>query len=121
MYYGATDIPKERNLRNYGLDGIAFEINNDPRVTSSGFFLRSHHLDELPELWNVLKGEMSLVGPRPLEPKHVKIIEQKYQQKYHRRFSVKPGLTCLWQVRGRFKVGFEEWMRLDLDSVVSQR
>ncbi len=80
------------------------------RLTGIGRFLRRTSLDELPEFLNVLKGEMSLVGPRPPIPSEV----EKYDPWQRRRLSMKPGLTCLWQISGRNKVGFEEWMRLDL-------
>jgi lipopolysaccharide/colanic/teichoic acid biosynthesis glycosyltransferase len=72
--------------------------------------MRKFSLDELPQLWNVLKGEMSLVGPRPPIPGEVEL----YERWQRRRLSMKPGLTCLWQVNGRSQIGFDEWMRLDL-------
>ncbi|KPJ57790.1 MAG: hypothetical protein AMS15_09620 [Planctomycetes bacterium DG_23] len=92
-----------------------FKVGNDPRVTQVGRFLRKFSLDELPQLWNVLKGEMSLVGPRPPTPEEVK----DYQRWQRRRLSMKPGLTCLWQISGRNEVDFEEWMRLDLQYIDS--
>ena len=91
-------------------DGAAFKIKNDPRVTKLGKILRSTSIDELPQLWNVLRGEMSLVGPRPL-PVHESEACTSWQQ---RRLDVTPGLTCIWQVEGRSSVKFEEWMRMDL-------
>ncbi len=85
----------------------------DPRVTSLGRILRKTSLDELPQLFNVLKGEMSLVGPRPPLPSEV----EHYQAWHRRRLSMKPGLTCIWQVSARNKVSFEEWMKLDLEYI----
>jgi lipopolysaccharide/colanic/teichoic acid biosynthesis glycosyltransferase len=91
-------------------DGPVFKISRDPRVTVVGRFLRTTSLDELPQLWNVLRGDMSLVGPRPPIPDEV----SHYQPWQMRRLDVRPGLTCLWQISGRSRIGFEEWMRLDL-------
>lgn len=93
--------------------GAAFKIRDDPRITAIGHFLRRSSLDEVPQLFNVLRGEMSMVGPRPQIPTEVELYEP-----WHRgRLAVKPGITCLWQISGRSQVGFEEWMRLDLDYV----
>jgi exopolysaccharide biosynthesis polyprenyl glycosylphosphotransferase len=90
--------------------GPIFKISTDPRVTPVGRFLRKTSIDELPQLFNVLKGEMSLVGPRPPLPKEVKL----YETWQRRRMSVKPGLTCLWQVSGRSSLSFDEWVAMDL-------
>jgi len=90
--------------------GPVFKIKNDPRVTRVGQFLRKTSLDELPQFFNVLKGEMSIVGPRPPIPSEV----QQYQRWQRRRLSMKPGITCIWQVSGRNNIPFEEWMRLDM-------
>lgn len=91
-------------------DGPAFKMTHDPRVTKIGAFLRKTSLDELPQLLNVIKGDMSLVGPRPLP-----LDEQAQCDQWHRgRLDVMPGLTCIWQVHGRSRVTFEEWMRMDL-------
>ena len=95
-------------------EGPVFKIKNDPRVTRVGRFLRRFSIDELPQLFNVLKGEMSLVGPRPLPIRDVKRIDVQWHK---RRFSIKPGITCLWQVNGRSNIGFDEWVRLDLDYI----
>jgi lipopolysaccharide/colanic/teichoic acid biosynthesis glycosyltransferase len=93
--------------------GPAFKLHNDPRVTRVGKLLRKTSLDELPQLWHVLKGDMSLVGPRPPFPEEV----EKYEPWMLKRLSVRPGLTCLWQIRGRSDLSFEEWMRLDIEYV----
>ena len=91
-------------------DGAAFKLRRDPRVTRVGLLLRATSLDELPQLWNVLLGEMTLVGPRPLP-----MGESDACLPWHRRrLDVTPGLTCIWQVHGRSRVGFDEWMRMDL-------
>lgn len=91
------------------LDGPAFKINNDPRITRIGRIIRKTSIDELPQLFNVLKGEMSLVGPRPPLPDEV----SQYQWLFRRRLSVKPGITCVWQISGRNGVTFDEWMKMD--------
>jgi exopolysaccharide biosynthesis polyprenyl glycosylphosphotransferase len=95
------------------MSGPVFKISQDPRVTRVGAFLRRTSLDELPQLWNVLKGDMSLVGPRPPLPSEVK----RYERWQRRRLSMKPGLTCLWQTSGRSEVDFDEWMRLDMEYI----
>ena len=87
-----------------------FKIRNDPRVTPLGRLLRKTSIDELPQLWNVLKGEMSLVGPRPLLAKEVR----QYELWQRRRLDVTPGLTCTWQVSGRSQIAFTEWVRMDI-------
>ncbi|MCI0651198.1 MAG: sugar transferase [Planctomycetes bacterium] len=90
--------------------GPVFKINRDPRITPLGRFLRKYSLDELPQLFNVLRGDLSLVGPRPPMPSEV----IRYEWWQRRRLSMRPGLTCLWQVSGRNRIGFDEWMKLDL-------
>jgi exopolysaccharide biosynthesis polyprenyl glycosylphosphotransferase len=95
------------------IDGPVFKMRNDPRISGVGGFLRRTSLDELPQLINVLKGEMSLVGPRPPLPREV----EQYRPGDAVRLSVKPGLTCLWQIRGRSNVGFEQWMEFDREYV----
>ena len=97
------------------MSGPVFKVTNDPRVTSVGRFLRKFSLDELPQLWNVLRGDMSLVGPRPLPVDEVKRFSD---LAHRRRLSVKPGLTCLWQIGGRNQIiDFKEWVRLDLQYI----
>lgn len=93
--------------------GPAFKIRADPRITAIGAFLRRSSLDEVPQLFNVLLGDMSIIGPRPQIPTEVEL----YESWHRRRLEVKPGITCLWQVSGRSHVGFEDWMRLDLEYV----
>jgi exopolysaccharide biosynthesis polyprenyl glycosylphosphotransferase len=93
------------------VSGPVFKIKKDPRITSIGKFLRRTSADELPQLFNVLKGDMSLVGPRPLPVRDYEGFNEDWQR---RRFSVRPGITCLWQVSGRSSIPFEQWMRMDL-------
>jgi lipopolysaccharide/colanic/teichoic acid biosynthesis glycosyltransferase len=95
--------------------GPVFKLKSDPRVTWFGRFLRRYSLDELPQLWNVLRGDMSLVGPRPPIPEEV----AQYQRWQRRRLAMKPGLTCLWQVSGRNELDFDRWMQLDLEYIDS--
>jgi lipopolysaccharide/colanic/teichoic acid biosynthesis glycosyltransferase len=102
---------KLEQLRAYNeIDGPVFKMKNDPRVTTIGRFLRRTSIDELPQLINVLKGEMSLVGPRPPIPGETR----HYDRRQRRRLSVKPGITCLWQISVRSGLGFEKWMEADL-------
>lgn len=109
MIDGAEDVLWEiKHLNEMG--GPVFKMRNDPRVTGLGRFLRKSSIDELLQLYNVLKGDMSLVGPRAPLPEEVR----EYTRSQRRRLSVKPGITCLWQVSGRNEVDFDEWMKLDL-------
>ncbi len=112
MVRGADDErPELGHLNEMG--GPVFKIRHDPRVTPLGRLLRRFSLDELPQLWNVLKGDMSLVGPRPPLPEEV----QSYHRWQRRRLSMRPGLTCLWQIAGRNEIDFDRWMELDLEYI----
>lgn len=112
MVHNAEEL-KENLLKQNERSGPMFKMKNDPRVTKVGKFIRKTSLDELPQLINVLKGEMSLVGPRPSLPKEV----EQFKPWMLKRLSVKPGLTCYWQVYGRNNIGFEDWMNLDIKYV----
>lgn len=92
------------------MDGPAFKMKNDPRITPIGRFIRRTSLDELPQLWNILRGDMSLVGPRPALESEV----AQYKPEHHERLLVQQGLTCYWQCSGRNNIGFEEWMQMDI-------
>ena len=94
-------------------DGPVFKMRDDPRVTPVGRLLRRWSLDEIPQFWNVLTGDMSLVGPRPPVPEEVAL----YETVQRRRLSMRPGITCLWQVSGRSNIGFTEWVKLDVEYI----
>lgn len=104
---------KEKLEDNNEMDGPMFKMKDDPRITKVGKFIRKTSIDEVPQLVNVLKGEMTLVGPRPSLPEEVELFEDWMRE----RLEVKPGLTCYWQVMGRNTIGFEDWMRLDVKYV----
>ena len=115
MYIGA-DAERARLMHLNEAEGPVFKIQRDPRITRVGRWMRSTSIDELPQLVNVLKGDMSLVGPRPPLPEEA----EKYEAWQRRRLDVKPGITCLWQISGRSRLGFHEWMRLDLEYIRRQ-
>jgi lipopolysaccharide/colanic/teichoic acid biosynthesis glycosyltransferase len=96
------------------VSGPVFKIKDDPRVTKIGKILRKTSIDELPQLINVLTGDMSLVGPRPLPVRDYLLFEESWQK---RRLSVRPGITCLWQVSGRNDLPFEKWIELDMEYI----
>ena len=112
MVVNAEELKKKLADQNER-SGPMFKMKNDPRVTKVGKFIRKTSIDELPQLINILKGEMSLVGPRPSLPKEVKEFEPWMME----RLEVKPGLTCYWQVSGRNDIDFEDWMKLDIKYV----
>lgn len=112
MVVGAEKMQEELLALNE-MDGPVFKIRNDPRMTRIGKFLRKTSLDELPQLINVLKGDMSLVGPRPPIPGEV----TNYETWQRRRLSMRPGITCFWQISGRNEIDFEQWMKLDLEYI----
>ena len=112
MVVNAEEL-KEKLAAQNEMSGPMFKMKDDPRVTKVGKFIRKTSIDELPQLWNVLKGDMSLVGPRPSLPKEV----AQFEEWMYKRLEVKPGLTCYWQVSGRNSIDFEEWMKLDIKYV----
>lgn len=101
---------KDKLLDKNEMSGPMFKMKDDPRITKIGKFIRKTSIDELPQLFNVIKGDMSLVGPRPNLPKEV----SEFSEYHKRKLLAKPGLTCYWQVMGRNEIGFEEWMELDI-------
>ena len=109
MVINAEELKKQLESQNE-MSGPMFKIKDDPRITKVGKFIRKTSIDELPQLINVIKGDMSLVGPRPSLPKEVK----KFEQWMMERLEVKPGLTCIWQISGRNNIDFEDWMKLDI-------
>jgi len=114
MYVDAEkQLEKLAKYNEMGADG-AFKMKDDPRVTPIGKFFRKYSIDELPQLFNVLKGDMSLIGPRPLT---IRDYNGFSIDNHRRRFSVKPGLTCLWQISGRSGISFNDWMKLDMEYI----
>ena len=112
MVVNAEELKKSLEKENE-MSGPMFKIKKDPRITRVGRFIRKTSIDELPQLINVLKGDMSLVGPRPSLPKEVEAFEPWMKE----RLTVLPGLTCIWQVSGRNNIPFKEWMELDIKYV----
>lgn len=110
MYVDAEQKLEELLEKNE-MDGPAFKIKDDPRITRVGRFIRKTSIDELPQLWNIFKGEMSIVGPRPALPREV----EQYKDVWKQRMYITPGLTCYWQIApNRNDISFEEWMQLDM-------
>ena len=112
MVHNAEELLKDLQHKNEQT-GPAFKMTDDPRITKVGKFIRKTSLDELPQLFNILKGDMSLVGPRPPIPREVR----EYNSYQMQRLLVKPGLTCIWQVSGRNNIGFDEWVDMDLEYI----
>ncbi len=113
MYMDAEDRLNEL-LQENEMDGAAFKMKDDPRITHVGRFIRKVSIDELPQLFNIVKGDMSIVGPRPALPREV----EQYTERQMQRLFVTPGLTCYWQIQPkRNDIGFEEWMALDLQYI----
>ena len=112
MVINAEELKEQLESQNE-MSGPMFKIKDDPRITKVGKFIRKTSIDELPQLINVIKGDMSLVGPRPSLPKEV----EKFEPWMMERLEVKPGLTCIWQISGRNNIDFEDWMKLDIKYV----
>jgi len=116
MYTDAEERKKELMTQNEMAGGVLFKMKDDPRITKVGRIIRKASIDELPQLWNVLKGEMSLVGPRPPVPQEV----DQYSLADRRRLEVIPGITCIWQVSGRSDIPFDQQVELDVQYIESQ-
>lgn len=115
MRQDAESLKDALKDQNESKDGVIFKMKDDPRITKVGRFLRRTSLDELPQLWNVFIGDMSLVGPRPPVPKEV----QEYTLEDRKRLNVMPGITCLWQIKGRSDIPFREQVRLDKEYILA--
>jgi exopolysaccharide biosynthesis polyprenyl glycosylphosphotransferase len=116
MCLDAEQRLKDLLAKNHHRDGVTFKLKDDPRITRVGKWLRKFSLDELPQFYNVLKGDMSLVGPRPPVPREV----VKYAPADRRRLAVKPGITCIWQISGRAEIDFSGQVQLDVTYIESQ-
>ncbi|MGB7323925.1 MAG: sugar transferase [Rubripirellula sp.] len=113
MRVNADELKAKLLSESHHKDGRTFKMRKDPRITSIGRIIRKFSIDEMPQLWNVVRGDMSLVGPRPSCPQEVAI----YHREDWQRLQVKPGLTCIWQVRGRGDIPFEQQVQMDLEYV----
>ncbi|MFA6173920.1 MAG: sugar transferase [Kiritimatiellales bacterium] len=116
MRRGADRLKEQLMAQNESSDGVIFKMKKDPRVTRAGRFLRRFSVDEMPQFFNVLAGDLSLVGPRPPLPSEV----AQYTLEERKRLHVKPGLTCLWQIGGRSEIPFEQQVRLDMEYIHSR-
>jgi len=116
MYIDAEERKNALIKKNEMQGGVLFKMKTDPRITRVGHFIRKFSLDELPQLWNVLIGDMSLVGPRPPLPDEV----AQYTCYQHHRLAVTPGITCIWQISGRSEIPFEQQVELDLEYIRKQ-
>ena len=114
--YKDADRMRERLGSKNEASGPVFKMKKDPRITKVGAILRRTSIDEIPQIINVIKGDMSMVGPRPALPLEV----EKYSELERRRLEVKPGITCLWQIKGRSNIPFEEWVKLDIEYIDNQ-
>ena len=115
MVQNAESQKETLQSQNESADGVIFKMKEDPRITKVGHFLRRTSMDELPQLWNVFIGDMSLVGPRPPVPSEV----QEYTLEDRKRLDVIPGITCLWQIKGRSEIPFNEQVRLDKEYILA--
>lgn len=116
MVTNADQIKDQLLSQNQHADGVTFKMKNDPRITKVGRFIRKYSIDELPQFWNVFRGEMSIVGPRPPVPKEVDL----YSVEERKRLLAKPGLTCFWQVGGRSDIDFSGQVQLDVQYIRSE-